>query len=62
MADERVLKKGRWTPQVHRWLDALLARSPGVICLDWDETCAAGDIGEALMDYLDPSGGALRAY
>ena len=62
MADERVLKKGRWVPQVHQWLDTLLARSPGVICLDWDETCAAGDIGEALMDYLDPSGGALRAY
>jgi len=51
----------RWRPQVYQWLRERL-ESPGLLCLDWDETCAAGDIGEALLQFLDKDGGALQRY
>ncbi len=62
MGGEVELERGRWLPSVHEWLLEVLSGPPGVLCLDWDETCAAGDIGEALVAYLDPSGERLAAY
>lgn len=56
------LRRARWTPEVFAWLEEVLTEPPGVVCLDWDETCASGDIGEALVAYLDPSGRALEDY
>ena len=56
------LRRARWTPEVFAWLEEVLTEPPGVVCLDWDETCASGDIGEALVAYLDPSGKALEDY
>ena len=59
---EDLLPRGRWRPEVHSALLDILRGPPGVMCLDWDETCASGDIGEALLDYLDPSGQEMAAY
>ena len=62
MTGEVTLYRARWSAEVHEWLEQLLRETTGVMCLDWDETCAAGDIGEALLSYLDPSGKALDDY
>ena len=59
---ESNLKRARWSLEVHGWLEGVLHDKPGVMCLDWDETCAAGDIGMALVSFLDPTGKALEAY
>jgi phosphoserine phosphatase len=53
--------KRRWKPQVHAWLCERLQR-PGLLCLDWDETCAAGDIGDALLHFLDEDGTHRQRY
>ena len=59
---DSLLPRARWQADVHAALIEILEGESGVLCLDWDETCAAGDIGEALLDYLDPSGAQMRAY
>lgn len=51
----------RWKPQVHAWLCERL-KTPGLLCLDWDETCAAGDMGDALLHFLDEDGEHCRRY
>lgn len=50
------LPLGRWQPAVHRGLLSMLD-APGagrVAAFDFDQTCIAGDIGEALLDALGP--------
>jgi len=61
MGDSFNFPRRRWLPEVHRWLIERL-QEPGLLCLDWDETCAAGDIGEALVRHLDEDGTAWRRY
>ena len=61
MGAKLVFPRRRWTAEVHAWLLERL-QEPGLLCLDWDETCAAGDIGEALVRHMDADGVAWRRY
>lgn len=61
MVDSAYFPRRRWLPEVHAWLNERL-RTPGLMCLDWDETCAAGDIGDALFQFMEPSGLRLERY
>jgi len=60
--DENDFPARRWLPEHHEWLTRQLADGPGLLCLDWDETCAAGDIGEALIRSLDENGEVWASY
>jgi HAD superfamily phosphoserine phosphatase-like hydrolase len=51
-----LLQPGRWLPEIWRGLNEMIVRlSPQqpLAVFDWDNTCAKGDIGEAVMDELD---------
>ena len=54
--------EGRWLPEHHSWLMRILSQGSGLLCLDWDETCAAGDIGEALIHSRDETGEIWSSY
>lgn len=58
------LLTGRWLPEVRTPLLALVtaphAGAPPVCVLDWDNTCIRGDIGEAMLAWLDAADGGDR--
>lgn len=53
--ESRNLPAGRWRPEVHQRLSALLEAPPSgrpVAVFDFDNTCILGDIGELFSHYL----------
>jgi len=55
------LDPGRWDEAVRVGLEGLLQGPPGLACLDWDNTCATGDIGEELLLHIDDAEGSMMA-
>ena len=62
MTTEELLQEDFWDPEVYSRLTTLLKGPPGVACFDWDETCAAGDLGEFLLRQRDDTGDKWRDY
>ena len=51
-----LLSPGRWTPAVHKGLEDMLGQ-PGegrIAAFDFDQTCIFGDIGESILEAIDP--------
>lgn len=67
-----LLRRGRWDPSVHASLHEMIERhrtGPSaaerpLATLDWDNTMIRGDIGEAVLEWLDQQdqGGRIHTY